>query len=171
MIDSKEYTLDYYRKMSLAVQRGEFVLSGRLEDAVSLLRSRGSQKLLDIGSGCGEIVIKGARCGIQCIGIDYSQAGVHFGMEILEREPAEVKMRARFLRMDATHLGFKDSSFDAVALIDVIEHLDDDDAQLVLKEIERVLKRDGRIVIHTDNRLYIRYGRPCLQFILSLCGS
>jgi len=47
----------------------------------------------------------------------------------------------------ATHLLFKDNSFDTVVLVDVIEHLPQKDREVAVREAIRVCK--SRVIIHT----------------------
>jgi SAM-dependent methyltransferase len=48
---------------------------------------------------------------------------------------------------DPTGLGFSDASFDLVTILDVIEHIDDDEK--VLREAHRVLRPSGLLTIST----------------------
>ena len=57
---------------------------------------------------------------------------------------------------DALALPFSDHAFDAVFIFDVLEHIDDDD--LALKEIQRVLTPEGRLLI-TVPAFMLLYGR------------
>lgn len=54
-----------------------------------------------------------------------------------------------FVLSDATHLPFRDNLFDLITLFHVIEHIKDDRA--ALKEIRRVLKKNGTALIVTPN--------------------
>ena len=54
-----------------------------------------------------------------------------------------------FALCDATNLPFKDSSFELVTMLHVIEHIKNDEA--ALREIYRVLKKDGAALIVTPN--------------------
>jgi len=55
------------------------------------------------------------------------------------------------LKMDVGNgkLPFKDNFFDVVTMLAVFEHIDNDKLNGVLKEIERVLKKDGLFIITT----------------------
>jgi ubiquinone/menaquinone biosynthesis C-methylase UbiE len=53
------------------------------------------------------------------------------------------------LFFDATNLPFKDSPFELVTMLHVIEHIKNDEA--ALREIYRVLKKDGTALIVTPN--------------------
>lgn len=52
--------------------------------------------------------------------------------------------------MDARRLGFKDHSFQTTTCFEVIEHIPEPD--LLLSEIQRILKKDGILFLTTPNR-------------------
>ncbi len=52
--------------------------------------------------------------------------------------------------MDATQLEFPNNAFDAVIVSGVVHHLDTATAQVVLKEISRVLQPNGRLLLWED---------------------
>ena len=56
---------------------------------------------------------------------------------------------------DATDLPFRNGSFDFVICIDIIEHILED--HMLLREIERVLKNNGSMVIATQNSNSLNY--------------
>ena len=55
-----------------------------------------------------------------------------------------------FVHVEGLTLPFTDSSFDTIVLFQVIEHIEKDEA--FLKEIRRVLKNSGRLILTTPNR-------------------
>jgi len=57
--------------------------------------------------------------------------------------------RVSFVAMDATALGFRDASFDAIVSQDTIEHIEQD--RQFLSEVTRVLRRGGVLVLFTPH--------------------
>jgi ubiquinone/menaquinone biosynthesis C-methylase UbiE len=55
-----------------------------------------------------------------------------------------------FVQMDGCHLAFSPSSFDAVVSFETLEHLEN--PEVFLKELNRVLKVDGQLIISTPNK-------------------
>jgi SAM-dependent methyltransferase len=91
-------------------------------------------KILDVGCGTGANLEMLAQFG-ESEGVDVSDDALEF-------------CRAKGLKVHkglAEKLPFEDESFDVVTALDVVEHLDDDVAGL--KEMHRVLKKDGRTLI------------------------
>jgi ubiquinone/menaquinone biosynthesis C-methylase UbiE len=76
----------------------------------------------------------------------------------------ELNKNAEFIEGDVNKLPFKGKSFDYITSVEVIEHVDKHNAGLMLDEIKRVLKDDGRIVITTPN---YRSLWPAIEFVWS----
>lgn len=109
---------------------------------------------LDIGCGRGELVIYLARRGKKAYGIDYSPEAIRLCREILRAEKKTTKTLANFKLASCTNLPFKDNTFQSVFLLDVVEHLTPGQLKLTLQEAKRVLKRQGVLIIHTNNKYF-----------------
>jgi len=100
-------------------------------------------RLLDVGCGTGGTMqVLGTAC--KPIGIDMSPQALEYTVQ-KTGAPAAVS--------DATALPFMDESFDFAVALDVIEHIDNDG--LVLREIKRVLKPGGKLVITVPAHQYL----------------
>jgi ubiquinone/menaquinone biosynthesis C-methylase UbiE len=94
-----------------------------------------SGRVLEVGCGAGGMAkaIKYYRPDLDVVGIDISKKAINQA----RKDPSGVK----FSCGDAYKIPFKDKSFDAVLMFDLLEHLDDPLKSLL--EIRRVLKPDG----------------------------
>lgn len=98
------------------------------------------EKILDVGCGLGYVTTSLlAKKGI-AYGVDLDENALKFANKYGD---------ASFLTANALTLPFKDSSFDYIVTLAVIEHVPD--ARLFLKEIKRVLKKNGEIVLATPS--------------------
>jgi ubiquinone/menaquinone biosynthesis C-methylase UbiE len=162
-VNPRHYTEKYYLSGCTGYQ--EFrkywgkVLETRLERLAGIILSVEDKKVLDIGCGRGEMVFWASRNGAsQAVGIDYSKSAVSLARKALKKQPKEVRGKVQFKQMDAKNIKFKDNSFDAVFLIEVLEHLYPEEQELVMKEVDRVLKDDGFVFVHTaPGRLFNDY--------------
>lgn len=100
------------------------------------------RRILDIGSGKGNLVRQLLEDNHDVVGIDLDPSLVTEGRGLFGRLPAFVAAG------DA--LPFLDCSFDIVLSFDVFEHIPDSD--LHLTEVRRVLKRDGYYLLQTPNK-------------------
>lgn len=129
----------------------------RIAIVLSELKPHAGEKILDIGCGVGTFAYHCAKEGAQSVGIDYSQEslatakelGKHFGLSRnLEYICCDISKR----------LPFEDRSFDKIAAIDFIEHIDDVQKKMLLLEMARVLTPEGAMVIFTPNALREKLG-------------
>ncbi len=151
------YTDEYYLRSVEGHQRfaesaGRDV-SPRLRRALDLAALRTGQRVLDIACGRGEVVLQSALRGAFAVGIDYAQAAVSIARRALAAH--DERARTAVARMDATRLAFAPESFDAAFMLDFVEHVHQPDLELSLREVRRVLKAGGRLVVHTSpNRVF-----------------
>lgn len=100
-------------------------------------------RILDVGCGTGANLKMLAACGT-AEGVDISPQAVEF---CRERGLDSVKLGA------IEHLPYDDESFEIVTALDVVEHLDDDVAGL--REIRRVLRADGRLLLFVPAFMFL----------------
>jgi SAM-dependent methyltransferase len=144
-------------------------LSRRLEQAFAVAGIAPGMRVLDVGSGRGEIVLHCARLGAQAYGIDYAAAANQLAIRMLQDSPAE--MAIGVAQADAKHIPFPSGSFDRVLMFDIVEHLYPWELRQAYRQVRRVLKDDGRVIIHTaPNRWYDRYAYPFVRLYRRLTG-
>ena len=130
-------------------------LPPRLAYSLKIADLKKGEKVLDFGCGRGEMVIQAAMKGCDTIGIDYSSEAIILAKEASKKN----KIRAKILLVKDGKLPFTSEVFDCVFFLDVAEHLTDDQLITVFKEIRRVLRPDGRLIIHTSpNKDWIEKG-------------
>jgi ubiquinone/menaquinone biosynthesis C-methylase UbiE len=99
--------------------------------------------VLDVGTGQGVLAIELARRGAAVVSVDVSEEEQRVG--VVNAEFEGLLPRIAFRTLDARSLPFRDSSFDAVATLDALHHLDDGPA--VFREMRRVVRPAGRILL------------------------
>jgi SAM-dependent methyltransferase len=98
-------------------------------------------RLLDVGCGDARFLADAAVHG-NAVGIDVSRRALGHAERLVHD--------ARFVRSAGEALPFADRSFQVVTLLDVIEHIPDEDESSVIGEARRVLKRGGRLIVSTN---------------------
>jgi SAM-dependent methyltransferase len=122
---------------------------------ISTIPWRGNEQVLDIGTGLGLLLIAAAkklnRCG-KAVGIDIWRgedlSGNSLDQLAINIDLEGVEDRVSVKTEDARKLSFPDASFDVVLSLYCIHNIEDRAEQKVaLREIARVLKPGGRVLI------------------------
>jgi SAM-dependent methyltransferase len=174
-VSPESYTREYFECWCQGAN--EFKVSGgmylplRLRKVINLAKIREGDWILDVGCGRGELVLHCAMRGAQALGIDYASSALEFAQEITRKLDNKIKEKVGFIKSDARFLPFQDGIFDVVFMIDVVEHLTPDELDQSLQEIRRVLKDDGRFIIHTmPNLWYYKFIYPLYRIFQGLRG-
>ena len=122
---------------------------------VQLLKRSGFEggRVLDTGCGFGAVAIEIAKHfgDVKIIGIDLGEPLLRLGRSLAEN--AGVADRVAFFRGDVRKLDFEADSFDLVVNTFMLHVVDDPVA--MLDEMERVAKKDGRIIITDLRRIWL----------------
>lgn len=102
-------------------------------------------RLVDLGCGYGRLLFGLKSMGYDnCVGVDGSESQLMVGRQ-LGLEPLILSEIEAFLR------AAPDQSFDVVTAIDLLEHLEKSELIETLDQIFRILRPNGRLVIHVPN--------------------
>jgi len=136
-------------------------LSRRLRQAFETAEVAPGMRVLDVGCGRGEVVRRCAELGIEAYGVDYAPVALRIAQDT-----------GSVYQADAKWLPFPDALFDRVLMFDIVEHLHPWELDQALAEVRRVLRSDGRLVVHTaPNAWYDRYAYPLVRLVRSLTGE
>jgi len=142
-------------------------LSRRLAASFAHAAVTPGMTVLDVGCGRGEILRHCARLGATAFGIDYAPVAVNLSRELLTGAA-----RTGVGQADAKQLPFPSDSFDRVLMFDVVEHLFPWELEAALSETRRVLRRGGKLIVHTaPNVWYDRYAYPLVRMFRRLNGE
>ncbi|MEW6380237.1 MAG: methyltransferase domain-containing protein [bacterium] len=140
---------DAYFKAVMGTERARHTYLRRLETIENLAEGLEGKSVLDIGCGMGFRTAGIAKKGVKSIvGIDVDYERIRNANNFAGSLGIN---NISFLPMSAQFLAFPDGSFDLVIADEMIHHLEDLPA--VLREVFRVIKRGGTIVISDHNKL------------------
>jgi ubiquinone/menaquinone biosynthesis C-methylase UbiE len=147
-------------------------LSRRLSAAFALAEVTPGMTILDVGCGRGEILRHCAKLGADAYGIDYAAVAVKMSQNVIQAVDEIAPGKTAVMQADAKKLPFPDAAFDRVLMFDVVEHLHPWELHEAMLEVHRVLKPNGRFIIHTaPNVWYDRYAYPLVRQFRRLTGQ
>jgi ubiquinone/menaquinone biosynthesis C-methylase UbiE len=122
------------------------------EIAFLLSKIEPGQKVLDIGCGTGRFTVPLAEIGADTSAVDIS-AGM---LEVLSEKLADRGLSADLRLGDMCQLPFPDATFDVVTSFLALMHLPLADRPAVWREVRRVLKPGGRMILGVKNGIFER---------------
>lgn len=161
-VDKKGTVTDFFTRASTAWEdnytgkahdyRVHF-FAQRRERVLAALGNPEGKRILDLGCASGDLSFALAALGSTVSGADLTRMMVHRSEARRRAAPEHLKPaaeRTSFLVADAERIPFKAGAFDALTCIGVLEYVPDDVS--ALREMRRVLKPGGRLVISAPHR-------------------
>jgi ubiquinone/menaquinone biosynthesis C-methylase UbiE len=167
-VPATAYTTEYFSTIDgydEYLQTSGRALTARLNEALTMAGAIAGLRVLDLGCGRGEVLLRSLDEGACAIGLDYAPDALALTRKIL---PAHFR---GLVQADAQRLPFGDNSLDLILALDIVEHLHQVELERMLAEAYRVLTPGGRLIVHTmPNLWYYRYGYPLYRLFQHLRG-
>jgi len=124
--------------------------------------------ILDAGCGPGELVIDLSKRFNNIFGIDISDEMIRIAVK--KQNERDLKGKSILFGVgDIEKLDFQCNYFDVVVCSGVVEYLENED--LWIKEVKRVLKTDGLLIVNVTNKYAVRrWTMPFFTAVKSLHG-
>jgi ubiquinone/menaquinone biosynthesis C-methylase UbiE len=103
------------------------------------------KEILDLGCGNGSISLLLWYLGARTHSVDITKQSLNATRNLRRLSEHTARFDTRLCMGDATKLPFRPEMFDVVFCIETLEHIQDDES--AIKEIERVTKRGGTVVL------------------------
>ena len=151
------YQYDAYHK-GICFQRSWHRL--KYQKALKLLDVKKGDNVLDAACGSGVLtdLIAGHEAS-KVTGVDFNEAAIRFC------KSTYTKTNLDFFTLDLTQKHFDESTFDKIVMLETIEHLEPDVADVILKNLHYYLKPGGKLVLSTPNK---RSAWPIIESTLDL---
>ena len=136
----------------------------RDRDVLRVVAPRPTDRVLELGSARGDVTFLLARHAREVVGVDAAPEAI----AMAEAARAELEVgNVTWLEADVADLApVADASVDAVAAIDLVEHVDDPTLAAMLRECRRVLVPGGRLGIYTPDRAHYVERMKAHDFVL-----
>lgn len=140
MKNYKQYNDQYFSRWAPVYDVFEILLADVRRDITTTIHPVG-KSVLDVGTGTGSLALDLSKTAEKVIGIDLSSEM----LEIAKRKNKTNNLT--FLLMDASNMSYKDEEFDIVTISLGLHDMPLEIRTLVLKEVKRVLKSNGKLFI------------------------
>lgn len=171
-VNSNLYNKEYFLNAVEGYQNFDNFMSNmnpKFKKALKMANLKKGDRVLDFGCGRGEISFyANLLYGCESVGTDYSADAIAVCNEALEKIDSNKKNKTTFLLFDNNKLPFESNSFDAIFFLDVWEHIYPEQIDELLAEFNRILKNDGRLIIHTcPNKVFFNVGFPKYTYYIN----
>jgi SAM-dependent methyltransferase len=145
-IQENEYSMPYHWFMKRGTYEGRTYF-GYMDICSSFLgKDIENLKILDAGCGDGRFLGELAKKGVKNLyGFDYSSKAVSFAKIFLPE--ADIKVA------DIKDLPYENNFFERIFLVEVLEHINPVDTNVVLGNLKRVLKNNGELIITVPSEI------------------
>ena len=128
----------------------DLAVKKRTEQVLKLLAqlSLDDKTVLEVGCGYGMHILSLAQVAQMAIGIDIERDRLREARE----DAVNLNASSKYVEANAECLPFRDSCCDVVMIIEALEHIQN--PENALKEVKRVLKSQGYLVVSVPNRRY-----------------
>ena len=140
MKDYKKYNDQLFSRWAPVYDVFELILSD-VRNQITKEINPINKSVLDVATGTGSLAIDLSKSAEKVVGIDLSSKM----LDVAEKKRKNNNLS--FLLMDASCMKFNDEEFDLVTISLGLHDMPLDIRTLVLKEVKRVLKRDGKLYI------------------------
>ena len=113
---------------------------------IAALHRHSVKTVCDAGCGCGAYALKLAANGFSVCGFDVSSHAVQIAQALL----GSAALTAELKTAGILSTGYADGAFDGVICRDVLDHLPRADAAVAVKELCRITKPGGIVIVTLD---------------------
>jgi ubiquinone/menaquinone biosynthesis C-methylase UbiE len=126
---------------------------------------QGANRVLDFGCGPGSFlsILAERFPTMEAIGVDQASRQIRFARDTISPRYTEGRIRFVETPPGGEQLPFPDESFDAITCIEVVEHIHPYYVNCILRDLARLLKPGGRLIMTTPN---YRSLWPLIEFAL-----
>lgn len=144
---------------------GDMSLKRRAFRLILELDPKNGERIIDIGTGTGYYLYLLSNLGLKLdlTGFDSDEKALNEARQTLSNH------KIKFIHGDILKMPFKSNTFDKVIMSEVIEHLLDDVNSL--KEVKRVLRKGGIMVLSTPSFDYPLLWDPINWMLMHLLGK
>ena len=155
--------------------------AGKIKESIVTNFVRSGMAIFDVGCGTGDLAVRAAQAGAFVTGIDISEGMLAVAQERVKKNGLENKVvlhHAGVVEIDSL---FDDKSFDLITSTFVMSELYAEEREWALKDLLRILKPDGKLLIVSEVRpkqflkraIYyaLRFPLALITYLISQTGT
>lgn len=105
-------------------------------------------RVLDIGCGGGILSEPLSRLGFNVTGIDIAKENI----SVAKEHAKEKRLSINYMVDDTTKLVQSKQKFDAIFMMELIEHVNENDRKILFANVAKILKKNGLLFFSTINK-------------------
>ena len=146
-----------YRQLDWQSLKGNRKFIHEIKKVATKLRAK---KILDLGCGNGRLAVPLAKSGFDVYGIDFASSAIQRANHLAKK--SGTSQNTHFSVGNALSLPYPENFFDLIFDYGCLHHISEKYWQLYLKNVSRVLKRDGYLLLYTHdiNSLFYKKYTP-----------
>ena len=145
---SSSYTKEYFDKhVDKYLNRNSNHQGVKISSIKEMTGKMHFETVLDLGCCVGTFALEYAADKKKTVGLDLSLYGLKLGKKLASAQ--KVQDRVNFINASASHIPLQDNCIDLILAEDIVEHLIPNLLRMTFKECYRVLKPEGKMIIHT----------------------
>ena len=118
------------------------------DEILDVLKAHRVRRICDAGCGFGAYSLLLSSNGFDVEGFDLSESAVAVTKELLGNYKIDT---SGYRAASVLQTGYEDEQFDAAVAYSVLDHMTVDDAKKGLKELSRIVRKDGLLVLAFDS--------------------
>ncbi len=137
---------------------------------LELLDIHPGEHFLDLGCGRGEVAIAAGVLGAVTVGCDFSYDAIVLAQQKLRsiNQKTNRNIRTSFVCTIATENTFQPNSFNKILMSEFIEHVSPQERDIILKNVRRWLRPEGKVLIYTFPNRWARRTYPLMRWYVRL---
>ena len=126
--------------------------AGKIRASIVANFVRPGMAILDVGCGTGDLAVRAARAGAFVTGVDISEGMLAVAQERLKKNGLKDKVVLQHAGVVEIDSLFEEKNFDLITSTLVMSELYAEERQWALKQLFRILKPDGEILVVSEVR-------------------
>ena len=147
-VTDKDYTDEYFRLQVRRYKELDEWARTRIKNVLSTVKPSKRDIIADIGCGIGTFAIECAKRGSYVYAVDYSQVALDIAKGLRKEMGVD---RITFINSSVDDIPIEDCKVNKAICADLVEHLYPKEFDALLKELHRIVKKDGYVYIYTPN--------------------